>query len=214
MTNRKGGNRMNEFQKWQMILKIALIIAIIGVIALGSATGGKQGKSDDSIYEKVFKISAFLIVMLALVMYLVLPNTKIAKHFKMNESLFVVSHILGIICGGIGLIATFLWQQMVVKTHLFEFLIVFFGLIFVYWAMILKARKTAKISDMLDEKQIDNIIRAGAVTLYAVACIMLIMFFLSSNRVFTLEGKIWFLFYFFITLLIYSASTLFYFKKT
>jgi hypothetical protein len=153
-------------------------------------------------------------VMIALVMYLVLPNTKIAKHFKMNESLFVVSHILGITCGAIGLIATFLWQEMVVKTHFFEFLIILFGLIFVYWAMILKARKTAKISDMLDEKQIDNMIRAGAVTLYLVSCMMLIMFFLSSNKVFTLEGKIWFLFYFFITLVIYSASTLFYFKKT
>ena len=205
---------MNEFQKWQMILKIALIMAVVIVIALGSATGGKQGKSDDTIYEKIFKISAFLLVMLALLMYFVLPSTKIAKHFKMNESLFVISHILGMICGAIGLVATFLWQQMVVKTHLFEFLIVFFGLIFVYWAMILKARKTAKISDMLDEKQIDNMIRAGAVTLYLVSCIMLIMFFISSNNVFTLEGKIWFLFYFFITLLVYSASTLFYFKKT
>lgn len=205
---------MNEFQKWPMILKIAVITAIVCVLALGSTAGGKQGKSDDSVYEKIFKISAFLMVMIALVMYLVLPNTKIAKHFKMNESLFVVSHILGITCGAIGLIATFLWQEMVVKTHFFEFLIILFGLIFVYWAMILKARKTAKISDMLDEKQIDNMIRAGAVTLYLVSCMMLIMFFLSSNKVFTLEGKIWFLFYFFITLVIYSASTLFYFKKT
>lgn len=205
---------MNEFQKWQTILKIVLIMAIVVVIAFGSATGGKQGKSDDSIYEKIFKISAFFMVMLALAMYFVLPNTKLAKHFRMNESLFVVSHILGIICGGIGLVVTFFWRQMVVKSHLFEFLIIFFGLIFIYWFMILKARKTAKISDMLDEKQIDNIIRAGAVTMYVVACIMLIMFFLSSNKVFTLEGKIWFLFYFFTTLLIYSASTLFYFKKS
>lgn len=204
---------MSEFQKWQTILKVALIIAIIGAIALASATEGKKGKSDDTVYEKIFKISAFFMLMLALVMYLVLPNTRIAKHFKMNESLFVVSHVLGIICGGIGLIATFLWQQMVVKTHLFEFLIIFFGLVFVYWAMILKARKTVKISDMLDEKQIDNIVRAGAATLYVVTCIMIVMFFLSSNRLFTLEGKIWFLFYFFTTLLMYSACTLFYFKK-
>jgi hypothetical protein len=205
---------MNEFKNWQMILKVALITAILGVIVLGSATGAKQDKSDDTIYERIFKIAAFLLVMLALVMYFVLPNTKIAKHFRMNESLFVVSHILGIICGGIGLIATVLWQELVVKTHLFEFLIVLFGLIFVYWAMILKAARTTKISTILDEKQIDNIIRAGAVTLYMVSCIMLIMYFLSSNKVFTLEGKIWFLFYFFTTLLMYSASTLFYFKKT
>jgi hypothetical protein len=204
---------MSEYQKWQMIFKIALIIAIVGAIALGSVDEGKKRKGDDTVYEKIFKISAFFMVIFALVMYLVLPHTKIAKHFKMNESLFVVSHILGIICGGTGLIVTFLWQQMVVKTHLFEFLVIFFGLVFVYWAMILKARRTVKISDMLDEKQIDNIVRAGAVTLYVVACIMIIMFFLSSNQVFTLEGKIWFLFYFFITLLMYSACTLYYFRK-
>ncbi len=29
---------MNEFKKWQMILKIALIAAILGVIALGRPT--------------------------------------------------------------------------------------------------------------------------------------------------------------------------------
>lgn len=205
---------MNEFQKWQVILKVVLITAIVCVIALGSVAGGKQDREDDTVYEKIFKISALFMVMMALVMYFVLPNTKIAKHFKMNESLFVISHVLGIVCGGIGLIATLLWQQMVVITHFFEFLIIFFGLVFVYWAMIWKARKTAKISDVLDEKQIDNMIRAGAVTLYLVSCMMLIMFFLSSNNVFTLEGKIWFLFYFFLTLLTYSASTLFYFKKT
>ena len=102
---------------------------------------------------------------------------------------------------------------MVVKTHLFEFLVVLFGLIFVYWAIILRARKSANIADILDEKQIDNIRRAAASTLFVVTCIMLLVYFFSYYDVFILEGKIWFLCYFFLTLLIYSANTLYYFKK-
>lgn len=204
---------MNEFKKWQTILKIVLIIAIVGGIVIGIATRGPQEEQEETIYEKIFKTSAFFILMLALILYWVLPNTKIAKHFKMNESLFIASHILGMLCGIIGLATAILWQQLVVKTHLFEFMVVLFGFIFVYWAMILKARKSANISDILDEKQIDNIRRAATSTLFVVTCIMLLMYFISYYEVFILEGKIWFLCYFFMTLLIYSGSTLYYFKK-
>lgn len=204
---------MNEFKKWQIILGIVLIIAIVGGIVLGILTNGREEEKQETIYEKIFKLSAFLMVMLAIIMYWVLPNTRIAKHFKMNESLFVASHILGMVCGAFGLAATFLWQKMVVKAHLFEFIVILFGLIFVYWAMILRARKSVEISDILDEKQIGNIMRAAAATLLMVTCVMLIMYFISWHRVFVLEGKIWFLCYFFMALLIYSVSTLYYFKK-
>lgn len=203
---------MSEFKKWQTILKIVLIIAIVGGIVIGSAIKGKQ-EQVETTYEKIFKISAFFIVFLALFLYWILPNTKLARHFKMNESLFIASHILGIVCGITGLAAAILWQQVIVKTHLFEFIVVLFGFIFVYWAMILKARKSANVSDILDEKQIDNIRKAATVTLFVVSCILLIMYFISYHEVFTLEGKIWFLCYFFMTLLIYSGSTLYYFKK-
>lgn len=204
---------MNKFKKSQTFLKTALIIGILGGIVIGIVFTGTQEEIKETIYEKIFKTSAFFLVMLSLIMYWVLPNMKIAKHFKMNESLFIASHILGIVCGIIGLAATILWQQMVVKTHLFEFMVVLFGFIFVYWAIILKARKSANISDILDEKQIDNIRKSATTTLFVVTCIMLLMYFISYNKVFILEGKIWFLCYFFMALLIYSGSTLYYFKK-
>lgn len=205
---------MNKFQKWQLILKIWLIIAIVGGITLGIVTGDAQDEKADTVYERIFKTTAFFLVMLALVMYWVLPNTKLAKRLKMNESLFVISHILGMICGVIGLVATIFWQQMIVETHLFEFLVIFFGLIYVYWFIVLKAKRTSESSGVLDEKQIENITKSGAATLYLVTCVLLLMYFASYHRVFALEGKTWFLFYFFMTLLIYSANTLYYFKKT
>ena len=94
---------------------------------------------------------------------------------------------------------------------MFEFIIVSFGCIYVYWAMIMKSERTIKVSDILDEKQIGDITRAAASTLSISTGIMLIMFF---HNPILLDGKSWFHFYFFIVLLIYSISTLYYFKKT
>jgi len=204
---------MSEFKKWQTILKIILIVAIIGGLMISITNRGDQEEQEETVYEKIFKITAFFMVALVVIMYWVLPNTKIAEHFKMNESLFVASHILGIVCGVLGLIATLLWKQTVIEIHLFEFMVVLFGIIFVYWAMILKARKSVKISDILDEKQMDNIRSSAALSLFVVTGIMLMMYFISYHQLFVLEGKVWFLFYFFMTLLIYSCSTIYYFKK-
>ncbi|MFW6140548.1 MAG: hypothetical protein ACOC5S_04255 [Acidobacteriota bacterium] len=204
---------MSEFKRWQTVLKIVLIVAVIGGLVIGIAAGGVQVEQEESVYEKIFKISAFFMIALALIMYWMLPNTKVAKYFKTNESLFIASHILGMVCGIIGLTATLLWKETVIKIHLFEFMVVLFGLIFVYWAIILKARKSAKISDIIDEKQRDNIKGSAALSLFVVTGIMLIMYFISYHQVFVLEGKVWFLFYFFMTLIIYSGSTLYCFKK-
>ena len=206
----KGGNKMNDFKKSQLILKIVLIIAIVGGIALGIATEDKQKDEPDTTYEKVFKLSAFFLVVLTLVFYWVLPNTKMANHLKMNEPLFVITNVLGMICGIIGLVATFLWQELIVETHLFEVIVILFGCVYVYWAMIMKRKKTVEISDILDEKQIDDMTKAAAFTLTLSTCVMLIVYL---HNLVALEGKTWFLFYFFIVLLVYSASTLYYFKK-
>lgn len=204
---------MKEYKKWQLIIKIVFFVVIVGVLILVNSAGDTQEERYDTIQEKIFKISAFFMVILALIMFWVLPNTKLAKHLKMNESLFTWSHILGAICGATGLIATLFWGNMVVETHFFEFIVILFGLIFMYWHIVLKAKKTTEVSRILDEKQIDNIMRAAGGTLFIVTCIMVLMYFISYHHAFTLEGKIWFLFYFFLTLLIYSGSTLYYFKK-
>lgn len=201
---------MNEFKKWQTILKIVLVIAIVGGIAIGIATEDSQMERSDSTYKKIFKLSAFSMVILALIFYWVLPNTRLAKHFKMNESLFIITNIFGIICGVGGLMTVIFWREMMGEAHLFEFIIILFGLIYVYWAMIMKSRKTAKTSDILDEKQIDDMTKAAASTLVVSTGIMLILYL---HNAMAMDGRTWFLSYFFMVLLVYSTSTLYYFKK-
>ena len=193
-----------------MFLKVILVIAIIGGIAGGIATEGQREEGIDTPFEKVIKLCAFFLVALALIAYWVLPNTRLAKSFKMNETLFILSNGAGIIFGIAGLIATILWQQLFTNSHLFEFIIVLFGCVYVYWAMIMKSKKTIEVSDILDEKQIGDMTRAAASSLSISTGIMLIMYL---HNPIMLEGKLWFHFYFFIVLLIYSVSALYYFKK-
>jgi len=204
---------MNQYQKNKRFFWILFWAIVVGVIALGIATGNKDASHKDSIYEKVFKLSTFFIVMLGLLLFWLLPKTKLAKHFKMSETLFITTCVIGVICGILGLIVTFIWQELVVETHLFEFILIPFILIYIYWAIIMDVKRTSELTDLLDEKQITNMTSAAATTLALSSGIMLIMYFMSSNAVFELEGKIWFLFYFFMTLLIYSANTLFYFRR-
>lgn len=204
---------MREYQKFKNLFWIIICVIIIGVIGFSTTTGDRDASREDSIYEKVFKLSAFFVVVLAVVLYWLVPKTKLAKHFKMNETLFVVTCIISIICGVIGLGVTFIWRELVTETHLFEFVLIPFGLIYVYWGIIMNIEKASNLSDLLDEKQIKNMTRAAAITLLLSLFVMLLMYFISSNKAFELEGKIWFLFYFFMTLTIYSSSTLYYFKK-
>lgn len=204
---------MKENQKQKYLYWIIFWVIMVCIIGLGQTTGDMDASHEDSVYEKVFKISAFFAVIIAVLLYWLLPKTQLAKRFKMNETLFVSTCIIGMICGAIGLGVTFIWRESVVETHLFEFVLIPFGLIYVYWAIIMNIKKTSNIADLLDEKQINNMTRAAAITLLLSLCVMLIMYFVSSNKVFELEGKIWFLFYFFMTLTIYSSSTLYYFKK-
>lgn len=94
----------------------------------------------------------------------------------MNESLFVITNIFGIICGVGGIMTIIFWREMMGEAHLFECIIILFGLIYVYWAMIMKSKKTAMAADILDEKQIDDMTKAASSTLVVSTGIMLILY--------------------------------------
>lgn len=158
--------------------------------------------------EKFIKLFLVIILLMAGLSYWLLPKTKLSKHFKMNETLFVITTIIGMICGVIGLVVTFIWPQTIVEGHLWEIIVMPFVLVSIYWLIIMKIEKTSIIHD---EKQIFNMTSAAAVTWVYSIPLMVFMFILYERGV--LNGIIWFPYYFFVTLLIYSACTLYYFKK-
>ena len=162
----------------------------------------------ESQIEKIIKLILVFIIALAIVLYWLLPKTRLAKYFKMNERLFVITNIIGVTCGIIGLVVTFILPQFIVELHLWEIIVTPFALMYIYWLLIIRIKKTAQV---LDEKQDYNMTQAGAITMALSIPAMVIMFTLYYNKVF--DGPIWFPYYFFVTLLFFSATTLLLFKK-
>jgi hypothetical protein len=162
----------------------------------------------ESNIEKIIKLILVFIIALAIVLYWLLPKTRLAKHFKMNERLFIITHVIGVICGLIGLVVTFIWPQFIIEWHLWEIIITPFALMEIYWLLIMRIRKTAAV---LDEKQDYNMTKAGAITMAFLIPAMVIMFMLYYDKIY--DGPIWFPYYFFVILLFFSGTTLFLFKK-
>jgi hypothetical protein len=159
-------------------------------------------------FEMIIKLILVIIMVLGIVCYFLLPKTRLAKKFKMNEKLFIFTNIVSVICGIVGLVTTFIVPQLIVEFHLWELIVTPFALIYLYWLIIIKIRKT---SGILDEKQNSDMEKAGAITMAFSIPMMVIMFWLYTNKIF--NGPIWFPYYFFVIIVLFSGSTLFLFKK-
>jgi hypothetical protein len=158
--------------------------------------------------EKIIKLILGLFIIIAGLSYWLIPKSKLGSRFQMNEYVFIISQAIGILCGLAGLFLTFIYPQKIIKFHLWELLIIPYFLIFVYWLIVMKIRKSTEI---VDEKQEYDMGRGDGITFGISIPAMVIMFILYQNEI--VNGLIWFPFYIFVTILIYSSSTLFFFKK-
>lgn len=158
--------------------------------------------------EKIIKIAILFILVLAFVLYWLLPKTRFAKRLKMNETLFIITNVIGIACGVIGLVVTFVYPYEIVEFHLWELIILPFALVYGYWLLIIRIRKS---SEIVDEKQDYNMTKAAAMTMAFSIPAMVVMFMLYYNDIFA--GPTWFPYYLFVTVLFFCGITLYLFKK-
>ena len=163
----------------------------------------------EGIAEKIIKLGLFFIMVLACFLYWLLPKTRLVKHFKMNEKVFVVTFIISILFSIFGLVATFLWPQAIFELHLWELLVMPVFLVYVYWFIV---KKLAKGSEIVDEKQEFDMAKGAALSISLTVPSMALLFILFDEGI--LEGLIWFPYYLFVTLLLYSAGTQYSYKKT
>lgn len=202
---------MDKRKKYQSVLISVIAVALI--IGIAGLQQGKEESQPVSSAERIIKFTVLFLVLAGAACYWIIPKTKIAKNMKMTEKVFTATSVTGIICGIAGLGAAVVWPQKIIELHLFEFLFIPFFLMYAYWGLIMKIQRTDEISDILDEKQIANIKEAAAITFAGVMGLFLIFFFVSTSNGLKLQGSLWFLAYFFSSLLIFSAATLYYFKK-
>lgn len=203
---------MDKNKQYKSLLTFFIVIVVIILIA-GLQQGQEDRMQQVSIYELIIKITVFFLVMLGVAAFLIIPKTKIAECIRMTEKVFTVTSLIGIICGIIGLGTTIMWPEKIIELHLFELILIPFLLMYGYWGIVLKIQRKEELSSILDEKQIDNIKDAASTTLGVVTGLFLIFFFISSSHSLQLQGTVWFLVYFFFSLFVFSASTLYYFKK-
>jgi len=127
----------------------------------------------------------------------------------MNESLFLKSNILSIVCGILGLATTLIWPEWIVELHLWELIVIPFVLVQIYWMMV---QKTLGKEEAFDEKQAYDMTTAAALTWGLSIPLMAIFFLIDLGEV--RHSITWFPYYIFVTIFLYSASTIYYFKKT
>jgi len=159
--------------------------------------------------EKLIKLTLLAVIILAGLSYWLIPKSKLSSKFQMNEKVFIITQSIGILCGVTGLFISFIYPQYIIELHLWELIIMPYFIIHMYWLIVMKIRKSTEI---LDEKQEYDMSKAGGITFAISIPAMVIIFMLYQNEI--VKGLTWFSYYIFISILIYSSSTLLYFKKS
>jgi hypothetical protein len=163
----------------------------------------------------IFILCVFLTIYFA---FRTRQNHDVSKFLIINESVFVIMNIIGLICGGIGLAVTYLLSYINTPPVLWNYIIlpVCFIIILPYAAIIF-FRFTNTLnkvdSNTFDEKQKLDLYKSGISTwLVSLPC-MLIVFMLYYLNVPGFTGLVWFPYFLFISLLLFSGQVLYFFKK-
>lgn len=162
-----------------------------------------------SLYDNFLGPFIFFSLIFLIIFAFIVPKTKLAKYFKVNETFFIITNLCGILCGLSGIIAIFILPFEIVKGYLWKILIMPYVYLQFYVGYTMIIKRTTKI---YDEKQDYNMAIGAALTMAAMVFVMaLIVSPLLKNTILSLNLLM--PFYLNAMILIYSAITLFCFKR-
>jgi hypothetical protein len=134
-----------------------------------------------------------------------------------DEAIFINAQYIGIFTGVLGLaimsalsIFSPLWAIKKGIVVVCAVLVIPYIAIVIYW-LIIKIRE--RVSEWYDEKQLQDVTKAGLVSFLSSIAILAIFFISQNIFKFPLLNVIWFPIYFFIALLIFSGVILYFSKK-
>lgn len=135
-----------------------------------------------------------------------------------DETMFNIAHIVGVCCGLIGLGFTSIIFLLRVKLHILRwivfpycsFILFPYGLILFYWLVM---KRKEKQREWYDEKQWQDIHKAGSTTMMASIPLMTFMFVLNYVITDSPGMILWFPYYLFLVLLGFSSATLYYSRR-
>ncbi|MBD3224985.1 MAG: hypothetical protein GF313_09660 [Caldithrix sp.] len=153
------------------------------------------------------KLFLLLIILLALLAYGLLPRTRLARRFKMNETLFYMMNIIGVLCGVVGLIVTLIWPHTILSHHYFELILLPAFLVFLFAAAVMNIQSP---DAPYDEKQNHDMTTAAALSLpFSVGGMFLLYAMYKEGMI---DGLMWFPVFIFLSLTVFSSATLYYYK--
>jgi hypothetical protein len=136
-----------------------------------------------------------------------------------DEIIFKIAQYIGLLCGTIGLGFTLLILIMNIPAHVLKYIVPFYCTFIIfpycfvlfYWIMM---KRKEKISEWYDEKQKQDITRASLITILlsipGMAVLFLVNYFMADGSI----SILWFPYYLFLMLFLFSASMLFYNRKS
>ncbi len=160
--------------------------------------------------ESIIKLVIIFVLLIAVIFYWVLPRTRFASRLRLTEPVFIVTNIIGILVGLIGLIAVIVMPERIITAHLWELIALPYALVWGYWLIIIRIKKSTAITD---EKQELDLSKAGAMTMASSIIILAFVFNLDYNEIFRLNNGLWFPFYLFLSITLFSVFTILFYKK-
>ncbi len=157
--------------------------------------------------EAAIKLTLVTLLVLAGLAVWLLPRTRVTISRTVSGRLFVATAVIGLVCSAAGLLLLLAWPQHVLEWHLWELAAMPLALVYAYWLIIMRRARTGQV---LDEKQDLDMTRAGAVTWGLSIPAMCLAFVLPDAALF--QGGLWFPWYLCVTLLVFSATTLYFFE--
>lgn len=155
------------------------------------------------------KATLIAVLLLGVLAYWLLPNTKLLKRFKMNTQVFYLMNILGIAFGTLGLIMSLGWPNAILQKHYFELILLPILFVYLYTGMASRATESGEI---YDEKQNLNMTQAAALTWPASMFMVFVLYAVYQEGI--LSGPVFFPILLYSSFVFYSASTLYYFVRS
>lgn len=220
----------NLFRAFLFFTGTISLLMLLGDFALSSDISKEYRFGLPDEFNILFLSQAlhFVFYILMIVLLLLARKSILKKSEEVvlkDNSIFINAQYIGIFSGISGLILITIFSVLTLTVYplpswaidagvivISLVAVIPYILIVLYWLVI---KLNERITEWYDEKQYQDITRASLVTLIASIIIMALIFiaqyFVSSLNFF---NEIWFPFYIFLVLLLFSASTLYFNKKS
>lgn len=222
-------NRENIFLSFMFFISIISMIMIFGDFALISDivkeyNAGLSGIESEFVI--LFLSQSLHLLFYCLIIFSIVSSNKAKKlpdrydgemPLK-DEAIFISAQYIGIFTSVLGLailvslsIFSPLWAIKKGIVTVCAVLIIPYVAIVIYW-LVIKVRE--RVTEWYDEKQFQDVTKAGFVSFLSSMAILAIFFVIQNISKFLILNVIWFPLYFFIALLIFSGTILHFNKKS